>query len=424
MDVSECLRKLGLERREADRRVTPVSRRAVLQSGLIAGVLPATTRAQVNPPIRIGVISDMNGPYADFAGPGVAIAARLAAEEFSDGILGRPIEILSGDHQAKPDIASTIARDWIDTQGVEAIVESGHSGSALALQKLAQEKRRVFMITGASTSDLTNKACSPVGFHFNCDTFALARSAGPAVVKLGGTTWFFITVDYAFGYALERDAARFVKEAGGQVLGAARHPIGTSDFSSFLLSARSSGANVIAFANAGADAENAVKQATEFGLPRSGRRLVALLTFITDVLALGLETAQGLLVTNSFYWDLNDSTRLWTKRFMARKSQFPTMNQAAGYACVRHYLASVRAAGRTEASVVAEAMRAMPVNDMYNDNVRIRSDGRVLSRMYLMQVKTPTESAYRGDVYKILSTIPGEDAFRPLSESECVLASR
>lgn len=277
------------------------------------------------------------------------------------------------------------------------------------------------MITGASTSDLTNKACSPIGFHFNCDTFALARSSGPAVVKLGGTTWFFITVDYAYGYALERDTARFVKQAGGQVLGAARHPIGTSDFSSHLLSAQASGANVIEFASAGTDADNAIKQATEFGLRRGGRRLVALLTFITDVLALGLETAQGLVVTNSFYWDLNEATRAWTKRFMARKDQFPTMNQAAGYTCVRHYLASVQAAGTTEASAVAEAMRATPVNDMYNENVRIRADGRVLSKMYLMQVKTPSESAYRGDVYKVLATTPGEDAFRPLNESECAL---
>lgn len=402
----------------------PVSRRVVLQSGLVAVTLPTTARSQAKQPIRIGVISDMSGPYADFAGMGVVVAARLAAEEFPDGVLARPIEILSGDHQAKPSIASTIARDWIDTQGIEAIVESGHSGSALALQKLTQDKRRIFMITGASTSDLTNKACSPFGFHFNCDTFALARSSGPAVVKLGGTRWFFITVDYAFGHALERDTARFVKEAGGQVLGTVRHPLGTSDFSNYLLSAQGSGADVIAFASAGADAENAIKQATEFGLPRGGRRLVALLMFITDVLALGLGTAQGLLVTNSFYWDLNEGTRVWTRRFMGRKNQFPTMNQAAGYACVRHYLASVRASGTTEAAAVAEAMRTMPVNDMYNDNVRIRADGRVLSRMYLMQVKAPLESSYRGDVYKILLTTPGEDAFRPLSESECALIRR
>lgn len=401
-----------------------ISRRMVLGSGLAAATLPATARSQAKLPIRVGIISDMNGPYADFAGRGVVVAARLAAEEFPDGVLGRRIEILAGDHQAKPSIASTIARNWIDTQGVDALVESGHSGSALALQKLTQDKRRIFMITGASTSDLTNKACSPLGFHFNCDTFALARSSGPAVVKLGGTKWFFITVDYAFGYALERDTARFVQEAGGQVLGAVRHPLGTSDFSNYLLSAQGSGANVIAFASAGADARNAIKQATEFGLPHDGRRLVALLMFITDVLALGLETSQDLLVTNSFYWDLDEGTRSWTKRFMAHKNQFPTMNQAAGYACVRHYLASVRAAGTTEAAAVAEAMRTMPVSDMYNDNVRIRADGRVLSKMYLMQVKTPSESAYHGDVYKILSTTPGEDAFRPLSESECALVRR
>jgi branched-chain amino acid transport system substrate-binding protein len=402
----------------------PLSRRAVLQSSMIAATLPAAARAQAKPPIRIGILSDMNGPFADFGGPGVVIAARLAATEFADGVLDRPVEIVSGDHQNRPDIASAIARGWIDTSGVDAIVESGHSGSALALQKVTQEKNRVFMITGGSTSDLTNQACSPIGFHFNCDTFALARSAGIAVTRLGGAKWFFVTVDFAFGHALERDTRRFVEEAGGRVLGGVRHPLGTSDFSSYLIAAKTSGADVIGFANAGADAQNAVKQAAEFGIPQGGQRLAALIMFVTDVLALGLETAQGLFVTNTFYWDLNNATRAWTKRFMTQKNQFPTMNQAASYACVRHYLTAVRTAGTIDTPVVANAMRARPVNDMYNDNVRIREDGRVLSTMYLMQVKAPAASAYRGDVYTVLSTTPGQEAFRPLSESECSLIKK
>jgi branched-chain amino acid transport system substrate-binding protein len=400
-----------------------ISRRGVLRTAITAVTFSNAASGETRP-IRIGVITDMNGPYADFAGPGVVIGARLAAEEFPDGVLGRPIEILSGDHQAKPDVASTIARGWIDTDGVSAIVEGGHSGSALALQKVAQEKKRISMITGSSTSDLTNKACSPVGFHFNCDTFSLARSTGLTLTGLGGASWFFITVDYTFGHALERDTKRFVEQAGGKVLGAVRHPLGTTDFSSYLIEAQASGAKVIGFANAGADFQNSVKQAVEFGLVRGGQRLAALLMFITDVEALGLETAQGLVLTNSFYWDLNDATRAWTKQFRMHKDRAPTMVQAAGYACVRHYITAVRAAGSTDAPAVAAAMRAMPVNDMYNDNVRIRQDGRVLSKMYLMQVKAPTESAYRDDVYTILSTTPGEEAFRPLSESECSLVKQ
>ncbi|MBV8400705.1 MAG: ABC transporter substrate-binding protein, partial [Acetobacteraceae bacterium] len=390
-----------------------LARRRFLEASASVATFPRLAAAETKPPIRIGIASDMNGPYADFGGPGVVIAGRLAAEEFANDVLSRPVQILAGDHQNKPDIASTLARDWIDTGGVNAIVESGHSGCAFALQKLTRDKDRVFMMTGANTSDLTNQACSPIGFHFNCDTFALARTTALAITKQGSATWFFITVDYAFGHALERDARCFVEQAGGRVLGTVRHPLGTSDFSSYLVAARASGAEVIAFANAGADAENAVKQAAEFGIPKAGKRLAACIMFITDVLALGLDAAKDLFVANSFYWDLNEDTRAWTKRFMAHKNQFPTMNQAATYACVRHYLRAVQNAGSTEAAVVAEAMRALPVNDMYNKNVLIREDGRVLSTMYLMQVKAPSESASRGDVYRTVSTTPGEQVFRP-----------
>ena len=401
----------------------PISRRSVLRTAISAATFSNVARGETRS-IRIGVMTDMNGPYADFAGPGVVIGTRLAVEEFPDGVLGRPIEILSGDHQAKPDVASTIARGWIDTDDVSAIVEGGHAGSALAVQKVAQEKKRISMITGSSTSEQTNKACSPVGFHFNCDTFALARSTGLSLTKLGGTSWFFITVDYTFGHTLERDTKRFVEQAGGEVLGAIRHPLGTTDFSSYLIEAQASGAKVIGFANAGADFQNSVKQAVEFGLTRGGQKLGALLMYISDVEALGLETAQGLVLTNSFYWDLNDATRAWTKRFRMHRNRAPTMVQAASYACVRHYITAVQAAGSTDAPAVAAAMRALSVNDMYNENVRIRQDGRVLSKMYLMQVRAPAASAYRDDAYTMLSTTPGEEAFRPLSESECSLVKQ
>ena len=400
-----------------------ISRRGLVGASISAAALPAATRGQGRP-IRVGVLADENGPYADFSGVGSVIAARLAAAEFPDGVLGRPIEILSGDHQNKPDIASSMARGWLDQSDAAAIVECSTSGAALALQQVMREKQRIFLVTVAGSSDITGKACSPFGFHFNCDTYALARSTGGALTRLGGESWFFITVDYAFGQALERDARRFVEAAGGKVLGSVRHPLGTADFASFLTEAQASGAKVIALANAGADTQNAIKQAGEFGITRGGQRLAGLLTFITDVAALGLPTAQGLVLSNSFYWDLNDRTRAWTKQFRAHKNRVPSMNQAAAYCSVRHFLRAVQAAGTVDGQKVAETMRSMPVDDMYNENVRIRQDGRVLSKMYLMQVKSPKESAYPDDDYKVLSTTPGDTAFRPLAESECSLVSK
>ncbi len=401
-----------------------ISRRTLMGSAAAAASLPRTGVRAQSKPIRIGVLGDQNGPYADFSGRGSVIAAQLAAQEFSDGVLGRPVEILSGDHQNKPDIASSMARAWIDRDDVVAVVECSTSGAALALQQVMREKERIFLITVAGSSDLTGKACSPFGFHFNCDTYALARSTGLTLTRLGGDSWFFVTVDYAFGHALERDARHFIEAAGGKVLGSVRHPLGTADFASFLAEARASGAKVIAFANAGADTQNAIKQAGEFGIAEGGQRLAGLLTFITDVAALGLPAAQGLVLSNAFYWDLNDATRTWTKRFRARKDAPPTMDQAAAYCSVRHFLRAAQAAGTTDGKQVAAAMRAMPVNDMYNENVGIRQDGRVLSKMYLMQVKTPAESAHASDYYKVLATTPGDAAFRPLAESECPLVKK
>jgi branched-chain amino acid transport system substrate-binding protein len=396
-----------------------IRRRQLLVGATASLAAPRLARAQSLRPIRIGVLADMAGPYADFAGPGAVIAARLAAEEFGDGA----VEIVSADHQNKPDLSVSIARGWIDTQGVDAVVECATSGSALALQPLMREKQRILLITVAGSSDITGKACSPFGFHFNCDTYALARSTGQALTRMGGDSWFFVTVDYAFGHALERDAARFVTESGGKVLGSVKHPLGTADFSSYLLTAQASAAKVIAFCNAGADAQGAIKQAAEFGLGKSGQRLAALLLFVTDVLALGLPIAQGLVLSNSFYWNLNEATRAWTKRFRAQKNGAPSMNQAAVYAAVRHYVRAVQSGG-TDARLAAATMRALPVNDMYNDNVPVREDGRVLSRMFLMQVKSPADMTVPDDVYTVLSSTPGDHAFRPLSESECPLVRR
>ena len=403
-----------------------LSRRTLLGSAM-AAALPRLARAQNGQgkaPIRVGVLGDMNGPYADFAGPGSVIAARLAAEEFASGVLGRPIEVLSADHQNKPDIATSIVRSWIDTAGVDAVVECATSGSAIALQPVMRDKERILLVTVAGSSDITGKFCSPFGFHFNSDTYALAHSTGGALTKRGGDSWFFITADYAFGHALERDTSRFVVEAGGKVLGSVRHPIGTADFSSYLLAAQASGAKVVAFANAGADAQTALKQAAEYGLDRGGQQLTALLMFITDVAAIGLQAAHGLTLTTSFYWDLDDKTRAWTKRFRAFKDRPPTMNQAAAYASVRHWLRALDAAGTNDAQAVAEKMRMTPVNDMYNEDVAIRADGRVLTKMYLVQVKAPWDSAYPDDAYKVLSATPGADSFRPLAESECPLVRK
>jgi branched-chain amino acid transport system substrate-binding protein len=399
-------------------RVVRVSRRHLLAAAAGSVVAPGTVFSQ-DKTIRVGVLADMNGPYADFSGQGAVVAARLAAEEFGNNGTAR-VEILSADHQNKPDIAVSIAREWIDTQHVDAVVECATSGSALALQALMREKERILLITVAGSSDITGKACSPFGFHFNCDTHALAHSTGQALTRMGGDSWYFITVDYAFGHALERDTSRFVVQGGGKVLGSVTHPIGTSDFSSYIVAAQASGAKVIAFCNAGSDAQNAIKQAVDFGLGRDGQRLAGMLLFVTDVLALGLPSAQGLVLSNSFYWDLNEATRAWTKRFRAQKNRLPTMNQAGVYAGVRHYVRAVQAAGK-DAKQAAAAMRALPVNDMYNNDVRIREDGRVLSRMYLMQVKAPADARSPDDVYQILASEPGDQAFRPLSESECPL---
>lgn len=399
--------------------------RRVLLGGAAALAASAATRrarAESAVPLRLGVLNDPSGPFADNGGVGCVDAARLAAEEFGNSILGRPIEIIAGNNQNKPDVAAAISREWIDTQGVEVLIDGASSGAGLAMQEVAREKRKIFLIVGPATTELTGKYCSPFGFHFAYDTYALAKGTASAVVADGGKTWFFITPDYTFGTVMEHDATRFVTEAGGKVLGSVRHPLGSTDYSSYLLQAQSSGAEVVALANAGADMQNCLKQAAEFGIGRK-QRVAALVTFITDVTSVGLQTAKGLNLTTSFYWDLNDKTRVWTKRFRALKDRPPTMLQAGAYCAVRHYLGAVKAAGVIDSTVVANRMRATPINDMYNDNVVIRPDGRVLHMMYLMRVKTPAQSHYRDDDYTVVARIPGRQAFRPMSEGGCPLVT-
>ena len=401
--------------------MTAITRRGTLAGGLAVASLRARAQGR---PIRIGVLNDPNGIYADNGGVGCVIATRLAMEEIGNTLLGRPIEVLHGDCANKPDLAASITREWIDTQGVDLLVDGASSACGLAMQEVTRQRERIFIPIGPATSDLTGKACSPFCFHFAYDTYALAKGAGDAVTKAGGKTWFFITVDYAFGEALQRDTTRFVEAAGGTVLGSVKFPLNTGDFSSYLLVAQTSGAQVIGLATAGTDTQNALKQASEFGLSHDGRqRVAALLIFITDVFSVGLPVAGGLNLTTSFYWDRTEATRAFTKRFMASKPKPPSMLQAGSYSGVKHWLAAVAQAGTTEANTVAAAMRSAPVNDMNNENVSIRADGRVMCTMYLMQVKMPSESHGPFDVYKTVATLPGQQAFRPLAEGGCPLVT-
>jgi len=370
--------------------------------------------------IRIGILNDQSGPYADVGGKGSVVAAKLAVEDFGGHLLGKRIEIIAADHQNKPDIASTIARQWIDTNNVDVIADGAGSSAGLAIQEVTRDKGRVFIISVPASSDFTGKFCSPTGFHFTYDTYALANGTAKALVKQGGDTWFFLTADYAFGHALERDTSAFVVAGGGRVIGSVKHPLNTSDFASALLQAQASKAKVVGLANAGADTINAIKQSAEFGIVRGGQRLAGLLVFITDVQALGLQAAQGLVITNSFYWDMTEKTRAWTQRFMAlNDGRIPTMIHAGTYSGILHYLRAGQAANSTDPKVIAAKMHDMPINDMYNDNIVIRPDGRVLHKMFLMQVKSPDESKSKFDYYKVLAETPGNQAFRPIEEGHC-----
>jgi branched-chain amino acid transport system substrate-binding protein len=389
-------------------------------------LLPAgAARAQISDDVvKLGVLNDMSSLYSDATGKGSLLAAQMAAEDFGGKILGKPIEVVGADHLNKPDVGSNIARQWYDQEKVDAIVDVPTSSVALAVQQITRERNKIFLMSGPGSSDLTGPACSPNGVHYTYDTYALAHVAGKAMVERGEDTWFFITADYAFGHALERDAADVVKASGGKVLGSVRHPLNSQDFSSFLLQAQTSKAKVVAFANAGGDSQTGIKQAAEFGLQQGGQKLIALLTQITDTHSLGLQVAQGMIATDGFYWDKDDDSRAFSRRFMEKMHHMPTMIQAGVYSEVMHYLKAIQAAGTDEAKAVMAKMREMPVNDFFAKNGRIREDGRMVHDMYLMQVKTPAQSKGEWDLYSILATVPGDQAYRPLDQGGCPLVAK
>ncbi|MBF5095621.1 ABC transporter substrate-binding protein [Azospirillum sp. INR13] len=375
--------------------------------------------------VKIGVLTDMSGPYSDNVGAGAVLAAQMAAEDFGGTVSGATIEIVSADHQNKADVGSGIARRWYDVEGVDAITEVVSSAVALSVQGISRDKNRMFLATGPGTPELTGKACSPVGVHWAYDNYALPTVATTALVKRGLKDWYFLTADYSFGHALEGEATRVVKANGGNVAGAVRAPLNTADFSSYLLQAQSSTASVIGLANAGADMINAVKQANEFGITASGKTMAALLVNLPDIHALGLESAQDLTFAESFYWDMNDETRAWSKRFMDRfNGRAPGGLQAAVYGAVTHYLKAIQAIDSDDATKVAEQMRKTPIDDFYTKNGSIRPDGRVIRDMYLMQVKKPSESKGAWDYYKVLETVSGDKAFRPMDQGGCPLVTK
>jgi branched-chain amino acid transport system substrate-binding protein len=398
-------------------------------SGILASVLVAATTtaalAQSKPPLKLGGILDMSGLYADITGPGSETAAKMAAEDFGGEVLGRKIEIIAADHLNKADLAANIARDMLDNQGVEMIFDVAASATALAAGEIAKARNKIVMFNGPGSIRLSNEACGPYTVHYVFDTFAQANVTGLATVKQGLDSWFFLTADYAFGQDLEKDTTNVVLKSGGKVLGSVRHPLNTSDFSSYLLQAQSSKAKVVGLANAGGDTINAIKQAAEFGLTKSGgQKLSTLLAFVTDIDSVGLETAQGLLLAEAFYWDLNDDTRAFSKRFMERVKRVPTSAQAGVYSSVTHYLKAVKAAGTTDAPAVIKLMKDTPINDMFAKQGRIREDGRMVHDMYLFEVKKPSESKARWDDYKLLATIPGNEAFQSLEQSRCPLVKK
>jgi branched-chain amino acid transport system substrate-binding protein len=392
--------------------------------GVVLAMAATAALAQGKPPLKLGGILDMSGLYADITGPGAEMAAKMAAEDFGGEVLGRKIEILAADHLNKADLAANIARDMLDNQGVEMIYDVAASATALAAGEIAKARNKIIMFNGPGSIRLSNEACGPYTVHYVFDTYAQANVTGLAAVKQGLDTWFFITVDYAFGQDLEKDTVNVVLKSGGKVLGNVRHPLNTSDFSSYLLQAQASKAKVIGLANAGGDTINTIKQASEFGIMKAGQKLVPLLVFITDIDSVGLETAQGLLLSEAFYWDLNDESRAFSKRFMQRIGRPPSAAQAGVYSSVTHYLKAVKAAGTTEPAAVMKIMKETPINDMFAKNGRIREDGRMVHDMYLFEVKKPSESKGRWDDYKLVATIPAKEAFQPLELSRCPLVKK
>ena len=407
-----------------------MKRSATFASALwFACVLPAYAQEKVSDKIsdgvvKIGMLEDMSSIYADITGVNAVAAAKMAVEDFGGTVLGKPIEIVSADHQNKADIASTTAREWFDTQHVDAILDVAASATALAAIEVAKVKNKIIVVSGPGSTRITNEACTPISIHYTYDNYALSHGTGAAMVKAGYDSWFFLTADYAFGHDLENVTAAVVKGGGGQVLGSVRVPINTLDFSSALVQAQASKAKVVGLANAGADTTNAIKQAAEFGIVRGGQKLAGLLIFINDVNTLGLQAAQGMLLTNAFYWDRNEESRAWAQRYFQRVGKMPNMVQAGIYSSTMHYLKAVAAAGTDETQAVMDKMRSTPINDFFVKDGKIRVDGRMVHEMYLYEVKKPEESKGAWDYYKLVATIPAEAAFQPLSESKCPLVKK
>jgi branched-chain amino acid transport system substrate-binding protein len=374
--------------------------------------------------VKIGVLTDMSGPYSTLGGKGTQVGVEMAVKDFGGTVLGKPIQVIGADHQNKPDIASAKAREWFDNEKVDMITGLLNSGCALAVQKLGGEKKRITMNTGAASTELTNKACTPYSVHYVYDTYALGKVTGQAVVQNGGKSWFFLTADYAFGTSLEENTTKFVKAQGGKILGSVRHPLATADFSSYLMQAQSSKAQIIGLANAGGDTINAIKQAREFGIDKKGQTMVGLLIFDTDIKSLGLKVAQGMQFTSGFYWDRDKATRDFAKRYQAIHKAMPTMDQAGAYSATMNYLKAIKAAGTDDPDAVMAKLKSMDISDFFAVNGKIRADGRMVHDMYLMEVKKPAESKGEWDLLKIVKTVPAAEAYMPLSESTCNLVKK
>ncbi|MGB5902088.1 MAG: ABC transporter substrate-binding protein [Xanthobacteraceae bacterium] len=390
-----------------------------------AAVLTLGSAAQAETQIKLGVLNDMSSLYADISGPGSVVAAKLAVEDFAKINPDLKVEVIGADHQNKPDIGSNIARQWYDRENVDVILDTTTSSVALAVSEVTKEKKKIFIPSGGGTSDLTGKSCSPYTVHWTYDTWALANGTGSAMTKQGADTWYMLVADYAFGAALERDTTEAVTKAGGKVVGSVKHPLNSSDFSSFLLRAQASKAKVVALANAGSDMINTIKQAAEFGLTQGGQSLAGLLIFSSDVKALGLQAAQGLVLTEAFYWDQTDATRAFSKRFAEKfNGKMPTSSQAGVYSSVLHYLKAVTAAKSKDSDAVMAKMKELPIDDALFGKGSVRPDGRAIHNMYLYQVKKPSESKGEWDLYKVLATIPADEAFRPMDQGGCPLVAK
>jgi branched-chain amino acid transport system substrate-binding protein len=381
------------------------------------------TSGKISGVVKIGVLTDMGGVYSDNSGQGSVIAAQMAVDDFGGKVVGRPIQVVSADHQGKADVGASKAREWFDTQGVDVIVDAVNSAVAIAASKVATEKHKILIVSGAGSTRLTNEDCSPYTIHYAYDTYAAGGTMGRAVVQQGGTTWFFLTADYTFGKSMQEDTTRAIKASGGQVLGAALHPVSSSDFSSYLLQAQASGAKVIGLANAGGDTINSIKAAAEFGITRK-QSLAGLLVMINDIHAVGLAITKGMYVADGFYWDMNDETRKFGKAFQAKTKRMPSTIQAAVYSSTLQYLKAVQAAGTDDADAVMKKLKETRLNDLFVKNGFIRPDGRMVHDYYLFQVKSPAESKYPWDYYRLISTIPGSQAFQPLAESRCPLVKK